>query len=87
MTLPPTGSIGRAPLLMVTKTLLFAGSGYETEPAFRAYDKKTGATLGEVTLTGTPLGTPMTYLADGRQFVALTTLDGKLISLALPKSR
>ena len=52
-----------------------------------AYDKKTGATLGEVMLPGTPLGTPMTYLADGRQFVALTTLDGKLISLALPKSR
>ena len=47
VTLPQTGSVGRAPLVMVTKTLLFAGSGYETDPAFRAYDKKTGALVWE----------------------------------------
>ena len=40
--LPPTGSLARA-VLLVTKTLLFAGEGWRGEPYFRAYDKKTGA--------------------------------------------
>ena len=89
--LPPLGGQGGAGGPLVTKTLLIYGliptSGRGQDGHLIAYDKKSGATLGEVTLPGTPLGTPMTYLADGRQFVALTTLDGKLISLALPKSR
>jgi glucose dehydrogenase len=49
-----------------------------------AYDKATGATLGSVTLPGAPLGTPMTYSSNGKQFVALTLLGGQLVSLALP---
>jgi quinoprotein glucose dehydrogenase len=92
VTLPPTGSVGRAPLLMVTKTLLFAGSGYETEPAFRAYDKKTGALIWEVpTSPGPPTGVPMTYLYKGKQYVvvavegnAATRTATQLVAFAIP---
>ena len=75
--LPQTGSLGRAPLLMVTKTLLFSGSGYETDPAaFRAYDKKTGALIWEVPTTpGPPTGVPMTYMYRGKQYV-LVAVEG-----------
>jgi glucose dehydrogenase len=93
VTIPQTGSVGRAPLLMVTKTLLFAGSGYETNPPqFRAYDKKTGAVIWEVeTAPGPPTGVPMTYLYKGKQYVlvavegnAATRSATNLIAFAIP---
>ena len=37
-----------------------------------AYDKVTGAEVGSVDLPGAAIGTPMTYLLDGRQYIALT---------------
>jgi quinoprotein glucose dehydrogenase len=81
VTIPQTGSLGRAPLLMVTKSLLFAGSGYETDPpAFRAYDKKTGAVVWEVaTAPGPPTGVPMTYMYKGKQYV-LVAVEGNAAS-------
>jgi quinoprotein glucose dehydrogenase len=92
VTLPPTGSVGRAPLLMVTKTLLFAGSGYETEPAFRAFDKKTGAMVWEMpTQPGPPTGVPMTYMYKGKQYVVVAVEGNiqahaatQLMAFALP---
>ena len=93
VTLPQTGAIGRAPLLMVTKTLLFSGSGYNTDPAaFRAYDKKTGALIWEVkTSPGPPTGVPMTYLHRGKQYVlvavegnAATRTATQLLAFAIP---
>jgi quinoprotein glucose dehydrogenase len=72
VTLQKTGSTGRAALLMVTKTLLFAGEGYNGQPFFRALDKKTGATLWETqTPSGPPTGVPMTYLHEGKQYVVV----------------
>jgi quinoprotein glucose dehydrogenase len=50
-----------------------------------AYDKATGATLGEVALPATPLGTPMTYAIEGRQFIAVTLTNGTMVALALPR--
>ncbi|HEY2385086.1 MAG TPA: PQQ-binding-like beta-propeller repeat protein [Terriglobia bacterium] len=90
--LPQTGSVGRAPLLMATKTLLFAGSGYETEPAFRAFDKKTGALIWETqTQPGPPTGVPMTYIYKGKQYVvvavegnAATRTASALVAYTLP---
>jgi quinoprotein glucose dehydrogenase len=87
--LPPLGGDGfTGPLL--TKTLLVHGQdGPDQEGGSRlvARDKRTGAVIGEVPLPGRPLGTPMTYAIDGRQFIALTitteTLP-ELIALALP---
>ena len=93
VTIPQTGSVGRAPLLMVTKTLLFAGSGYNTDPPqFRAYDKKTGALVWEVqTSPGPPTGVPMTYMYKGKQYVivavegdAATRSATQLLAFGIP---
>jgi len=72
VTLPKTGSTGRAGLLMVTKSLLFAGEGYSCQPFFRALDKKTGATLWAMqTPAGPPVGVSMTYFYHGKQYVVV----------------
>ena len=92
VTLPKTGSTGRAALLLVTKTLLFAGEGYNGQPFFRALDKKTGATLWETqTPVGPPTGVPMTYLHQGKQYVVVavegnnsTRTASQIIAYALP---
>ncbi len=86
--LPPLGGDGRGgPLL--TRTLLInaltAGGG-DGGPRLVAYDKATGAMVGSVDLPGGALGTPMTYMLDGRQYVALT-VGGRvpeLIAFTLP---
>ncbi len=90
-----TGRPSRAPL-MVTKTLLFSADGSNLFNAvaggggntFRAHDKKTGATLFEIDLPASATGIPMTYLADGRQFVVVavgaTGIAAELVALALP---
>jgi len=92
VTLPQTGSIGRAPLLLVTKTLLFSGAGYTAEPWFTAYDKKTGAVVWETrTPVGPPTGVPMTYLHRGKQYIvvalqgdAATQSAAQLVAFAIP---
>jgi quinoprotein glucose dehydrogenase len=88
VTLPNTGGIGLQALLLVTKTLLVAGEGWGGEPVIRAYDKKTGAVVGEVRLPGMMGSMPMTYMADGKQYIAFTvgtpTQPAQLVALALP---
>lgn len=86
--LPPLGGDSfTGPL--VTKTLLIHGqSGPEGEGGNRlvARDKATGEVTGEVPLPGRPLGTPMTYSVDGRQFVAITVVTDpvpELLGLAI----
>ncbi len=51
-----------------------------------AYDKATGELLGKIELPARPIGTPMTYMDQGRQYVALTIGGNppELIALALP---
>jgi quinoprotein glucose dehydrogenase len=78
VTLPKTGSTGRAGLILATKTLLFVGEGYNGQPFFRALDKKTGTTLWETqTPVGPPVGVPMTYLYQGKQYVVVA-VEGNL---------
>jgi quinoprotein glucose dehydrogenase len=91
LALPALGGDGfTGPLL--TKTLLIHGQeGPDEEGGSRlvARDKRTGAVVGEVKLPGRPLGTPMTYELDGRQYIALTIATDmlpELIALALPGS-
>ncbi len=89
------GIPSRAPL-MVTKTLLFsadganlfnsvAGGGGKT---FRAIDKKTGKVIYEIQLPASATGIPMTYLADGRQFIVVAIGDlgypAELVAMVLP---
>ena len=72
--------------LMVTKTLLFQAIT-DGVPLLRAMDKATGETIAEIELPGIPQGAPMTYMLDGKQFIAIACgggSDARLISLALP---
>jgi quinoprotein glucose dehydrogenase len=77
--LPPLGGEGGQGGPLITRTLLV----YGLVGRLAAYDKATGATVGEVALPASPLGTPMTYLVNGRQYVALTLQGGQMVSLAL----
>ena len=85
----PLGAGGSGPLL--TKTLLFVGqgasgrggAGRDGVSVLRAFDKATGKVVAEVTLPGVPSGTPMTYLAGGKQYIVVATSDGRLVALSL----
>jgi quinoprotein glucose dehydrogenase len=88
MSLPNTGGIGLHATLLVTKTLLIAGEGWGGEHMIRAYDKKTGAIVGEIQIPGMMGSMPMTYMLNGKQYIAFTvgtqTNPAELIALALP---
>jgi quinoprotein glucose dehydrogenase len=84
--IPPTGGFTRA-MLMVTKTLLFAGEGWNGSPVMRALDKATGETIAEIELPGATGAKPMTYSLDGRQYIVVSIGQpgtAELIALALP---
>ncbi len=87
--LPPLGGDGRGnPLL--TKTLLItalSAGGGGGGARLVAYDKSTGEELGSVNLPRGAIGTPMTYMQDGKQYIALTIGGSppELIALALPE--
>jgi quinoprotein glucose dehydrogenase len=84
------GAGGGGPLL--TKTLLFIGQGAGGRGGraggganvLRAFDKATGKVIAQIELPATPSGTPMTYLAGGKQYIALAINDGRLVALSLP---
>lgn len=86
--LPPVGGDGRCgPLL--TKTLLIcalSAGGSDDGPRLVAYDKDTGRELASVDLPRGAIGTPMTYMLDGTQYIALTVggTPPELIALVLP---
>lgn len=88
--IPRTGKATRAGLLL-TKTLLFAGEGFGGDPVFRAHDKYNGKIISEIVLPGSQSSPPSTYMINNRQFIIMTTSDGKspaeLIALSLPGSR
>jgi len=56
---------------------------------FRAFDKKTGAIVWEMELPAGISNAPMTYMADGRQYIVVGVsgrqFPGELIALALPR--
>ena len=89
--LPPVGGDGRGgPVL--TKTLLVsalsAGGANNSEgPRLIARDKATGAIVGSIDLPAGAIGTPMTYLHEGRQYIALTVGGDvpELVAFALPE--
>lgn len=89
--LPRTGSPSRAGTL-VTRTLLFAGEGYEGLPVFRAYDKATGEILWETDIPGgEQTGLPITYMHEGKQYIVFaaagipeTQTPANIVAYALP---
>ena len=81
----PVGIVTFAPLL-VTKSLLFQAIT-DGVPLLRAMDKRTGETLYEIELPAIPQGAPMTYMINGKQYIAVASgggADAKLLALALP---
>ena len=92
---PKTGRIGRVGTI-VTRTLVIAGeAGMATTETgelgamLRAYDKSTGAEVGAVYMPAPASGAPMTYLHEGRQYVALAIsgggFPGEIIAFRLPE--
>ncbi len=97
--LPPLGGGGsRGPL--VTKTLVVVTSGgrdvarEESARQLTFYDKASGQYLGSVPLPAAPNGNPITYLHEGKQYIAVAVGGGsfrggggvppELIALSLP---
>ena len=84
--IPNTGAQTNGTGLLVTSTLLFGGEGGQT-PVLRAWDKKTGAVVAEVTLPGPTTGFPVTYTKGGRQYIAVAARVGdavEIVALAVP---
>ena len=94
--IPKTGQ-GSSVGIMVTKTMVVAGDPQITAPPgrargamLRAYDKKTGAQIGEVLMPAAISGSPMTYSLNGRQYIIVAVsggnYTGEYIAYALPQS-
>ena len=87
--LPPLGGDNAINGPLLTKTLLIyclTAGGTDGGPRMVAYDKTNGTELASVDLPSGAIGTPMTYIADGRQYIALTVGGGpRLIAYALPE--
>lgn len=85
--LPPTGKPTRSGLL-ATKSLLFFGEGPGGDPILHAVDKATGERVARVELPASITGVPITYMLDGKQYIAMTVSDfrnpARIIALALP---
>jgi quinoprotein glucose dehydrogenase len=95
MEIPKTGQPGSVGLL-VTKTLVILGDPEVTTTAehprgalLRAYDKATGRQVGAVYMPAPQSGSPMTYLANGRQYIVVAVsggpYSGEYLAFGLPK--
>jgi quinoprotein glucose dehydrogenase len=95
MTIPRTGQPGFIVGTLVTKTLVIAGDpqvttlpGRARGAMLRAYDKRTGAQVGEVLLPAPASGSPMTYRVGGWQYLVVAVsggpYSGEYIALKLP---
>ncbi len=80
--IPRTGRQGRIGTL-VTKTLVIAGEGgFATTSSgqrgamLRAYDKATGKDAGAVYMPAPQTGSPMTYMLNGEQYIAVSISGG-----------
>jgi quinoprotein glucose dehydrogenase len=95
MNLPKTGQGGSVGVL-ITKTLVIVGDPQPTTrdgrrgAYLRAYDKKTGAQVGEVYMPTQISGSPMTYRIGDRQFIVVAVsgagYTGEYIGFALPQT-
>ena len=93
LNLPPLGGDVTMSGPLLTKTLLvyaLTTGGTKGGPRLIAYDKATGKEVASADLPGTAIGTPMTYMIDGKQYIALTVDAGRqnavpeLVALSLP---
>ena len=94
MTIPRTGQSGSVGLV-ITKTLVVLGDSQFTTTdqhprgaMLRAYDKVTGKEVGAVFIPAPQSGSPMTYMARGKQYIVVAVsggpYSGEYIAFALP---
>jgi quinoprotein glucose dehydrogenase len=100
--LPPLGGEARGGPI-VTKTLMISWKGGSLRgeeqaragppqaaeaPGLVAYDKVSGEEVGFARLPSPPIGTPMTYMFEGRQYIAVTVsgTPPQIVALALPEA-
>jgi len=87
------GSVG----LLVTKTLVILGDNQVTSPGthprgamLRAYDKATGKEVGAVWMPAPQSGSPMSYLAGGKQYIVVAVsggaYSGEYLAFSLPEN-
>ena len=97
LTIPRTGRAAGRIGPLVTKTLVIAGEpGFFTMPngqrgaMLRAYDKGTGAEVGAVPMPAPQTGSPMTYVLNGRQYLAVPIsgagYSGELVVFRAPSA-
>ncbi len=94
MTIPRTGQSGSVGLIITKKLVVLGDSQFtttDTHPRgamLRAYDKTTGKEVGAVFIPAPQSGSPMTYMAKGRQHIVVAVsggpYSGEYISFALP---
>ena len=88
LNLPPLGGDNGTNGPLLTKTLLLyclTAGGTNEGPRLVAYDKTSGEELASLDLPSGAIGTPMTYMVDGKQYIALTIGGGpRLVAFALP---
>ncbi len=95
MNIPRTGQSGYNIGTLVTKSLVVAGdSAITTTPSgvraamLRAYDKTTGKEVGSVMMPAPQSGSPMTYMANGRQYIVIAVsggpYSGEYLAFTLP---
>ena len=97
MNIPRTGQETYNIGTLVTKTLVIAGDGQITTTSehprgamLRAYDKKSGKEVGAVYMPAPQSGSPMTYMAGGKQYIVVAVsggaYSGEYIAFSLPAS-
>jgi len=85
---PPTGAENWGGPIATAGGLIFIAATRDGK--FRAFDSKTGEQMWETTLPGPGYAVPMTYMANGRQYIAIavtgteTDPGGSLQVFALP---
>ncbi len=96
LTIPRTGQAGTSGVgLMVTKTLVVMGDPQITTTPehprgamLRAYEKTTGKEVGAVWMAAPESASPMTYLADGKQYIVVAigggNYSGEYVAFTLP---
>jgi glucose dehydrogenase len=96
LTIPRTGQAGTGGIgLMVTKTLVVMGDPQITTTPehprgamLRAYEKTAGKEVGAIWMAAPQSGSPMTYLADGKQYIVVAisggNYSGEYVAFTLP---
>jgi quinoprotein glucose dehydrogenase len=97
LNIPKTGQVGTGGIgSVVTKTLVVMGDPQVTTTPehprgamLRGYDKGTGKEVGAIWMAAPESGSPMTYLADGKQYIVVAisggNYSGEYLALTLPR--